>query len=241
MISEWQTPPSDPFLSADEVHVWRATLLAAPEQMERLWSLLTDDERQRAQRFRFDRDRRRFVVGRGQLRLLLARYLRCPAPAIRFSYSAHGKPAVVEPATSLAFNLAHSHELALYAFAWERRIGVDVEHVRSDLADEQIAQRFFAPGEIAALRNLPPHERVAAFFRCWTRKEAFVKARGEGLSLPLDQFEVSLEPDQAALVRTAVPEEAAHWRLLPLFPDPAYTAALAVEGDGWRLRCWHLG
>lgn len=240
MLSEWPTPPPDISIGADEVHVWRATLLASAEEVEPLWGLLSGDERQRAQRFRFERDRRRFVVGRGLLRILLARYLRCPPHAVRLSYSAHGKPAVVEPATLLAFNLAHSHELALYAFAWGRRVGVDVERMRSDLADEQIAQRFFAPGEVAALRCVPPHERTAAFFRCWTRKEAFVKARGEGLSLPLDQFEVSLDPDQATLLCTAPPEEALRWRLQPLFPDPAYAAALAVEGDGWQLRCWHL-
>ncbi|MCS6845856.1 MAG: 4'-phosphopantetheinyl transferase superfamily protein [Caldilineales bacterium] len=240
MSTDWLAPPPDVTIGADEVHVWRAVLQARPSEVSRLWWLLSEDEHERARRFRFERDRRRFVVGRGLLRVLVGRYTASPPEAIRFSYSAHGKPAVAEPPTSLTFNLAHSEEWALFAFAWGRRVGVDIEHMRSDLADEQIARRFFAPGEVQALLGLPADQRSAAFFRCWTRKEAFVKARGEGLSLPLDAFEVSLDPDAATLLRAAEPDEVRRWQLAPLFPHPAYAAALAVEGDGWQLRCWHL-
>ena len=128
----------------------------------------------------------------------------------------------------------------LYAVARGRRLGVDIERVRADAADERVAEQFFAPGEVAALGAFSESMRPLAFFNCWTRKEAYIKARGEGLSLRLDQFEVSLAPGEpAALLSTSGdPQESARWSLRALDTDPGYVAALAVEGSGWSLRCW---
>jgi 4'-phosphopantetheinyl transferase len=140
----------------------------------------------------------------------------------------------------LSFNLTHSHQLALYAVTRRREIGVDLEYVRADFADEQIAERFFSPREVAALRTVPENLLKEAFFHCWTRKEAYVKAKGEGLSIPLDQFDVSLAPGEPALLLSTRddPQEADRWSLQALFPGSGYVAALAVEGRTWRLKCW---
>jgi len=203
---------------------------------------LTLDERARARRFRFPRDRDRFIVARGVLRAILGRYLGVDPGRLRFRYSPYGKPALAGPFEDegIRFNLAHSQGIALYAVSRGREVGIDVEYVRADLADERIAERFFSPREVATLRAVPAEQRREAFFHCWTRKEAYVKARGEGLSLPLDQFDVSLAPGEpAALLSTpGDPPEVTRWSLQALNPGPGYVAALAVEGNGWRLRCW---
>lgn len=242
MNIQWLPAPATITIQPHEVHVWRGRLDRPQPELTRWWALLSNDERQRANRYHFERDRRRFIVGRGLLRLLLSRYLYLPPEQIELAYNAYGKPEIAPRSnqTPLSFNLSHSQDLALFAIADGRPVGVDLEYMRADLADEQIAARFFAPAEVEALRAQPEGQRVAAFFRCWTRKEAFIKARGEGLSLPLDQFEVSLDPDTAALLRTADPAEAERWRLEPLAPAPDYAAAIAVEGRHWQLRCWEL-
>jgi 4'-phosphopantetheinyl transferase len=140
----------------------------------------------------------------------------------------------------LGFNLAHSHELALYAITRGREVGIDLERIRSNLVDEQIAERFFSPREVVVLRGLPTHRQREAFFNCWTRKEAYVKAKGQGLSIPLDQFDVSLAPGEpAALLSTQWhPQEASRWSLQKLNPGCGYVAALAVEGHDWQVKCW---
>jgi len=210
--------------------------------IQRLQSTLSTDECQRAERFYFQRDRRRFTVARGVLRSILSQYLGLAPQQLRFCYGPHGKPALVSTSgpARLHFNVSHSHELALYAITYDRHIGVDVEHIRTDFACEAIAERFFSPPERAVLRCLPPQVKYEAFFNCWTRKEAYIKACGEGLSLPLDQFDVSLAPGvPAALLATRwAPHEAARWTLRDIVPGPGYAAALAVEGHGWRLACW---
>jgi len=161
---------------------------------------------------------------------------------LRFSYSPYGKPSLAEEFNvgALCFNLSHADGLALYAVTCGRQLGVDIERVRADLVDAQVAEQFFSPQEVAALRALSGNIQPQAFFNCWTRKEAYIKARGEGLSLPLDQFDVSLAPGEpAALLRTGgEPREVTRWSLKELSPGGDYVAALAVEGHGWRLRCW---
>jgi len=238
----WLHPPESLALADDDVHVWRASLNLAAEHMQDLQRTLTADERERAERFHFQKDRERFIVTRGLLRAILSRYLDVEPGQLRFGYSPYGKPALLRESGGemLRFNLSHSHGLALYAVTRGRAVGIDLEYVRADLANERIAEQFFSPREVAALRALPAGVRAEAFFNCWTRKEAYVKARGEGLSLPLNQFDVSLAPGEpAALVSTrGDPLEAFRWSLQALFPGPGYVAALAVEGHSWRLRCW---
>jgi 4'-phosphopantetheinyl transferase len=227
---------------SDEVHVWTASLSRPPEEVERFEGLLSEDELQRAARFRFGRDRRRFIVARGSLREILARYVSLPPSLLRFGYNAFGKPELRGQAgpTPIRFNLSHSEDLALYAVAAGREVGVDVEFVREDVACEEVARSFFSGREVETLMVLPRDARKLAFFNCWTRKEAYIKARGAGLSLPLDAFDVSLSPGEpAALMHVRdEPREAARWSLRELSPAPGYVAALAVEGGGWRLcRC----
>ena len=210
--------------------------------MQRLWYTLAADERQRAERYIFQKDRTHFVVARGLLRVLLGCYLRQEPLHLRFIYGPHGKPALATDTggVALRFNVSHSHGLALYAITRGREVGVDAERIRPAVVQEKVAERFFSPREVAVLRALPTPLQARAFFACWTRKEAYIKATGDGLTLPLDQFDVSLAPGEpAALLRTAWdPKEAAHWALQDLAPAPGYRAAVAVAGHAWRLTCW---
>ena len=235
----WPRPPADITLAGDDVHVWRVWLDLPPSEVARLRQLLSPDERERAARFVSPRDRGRYITGRGALRSVLGRYLREPPRSLRFRYSPHGKPSLADP-LPLRFNLAHSSGLALIAVAWRREIGVDVEIIRAGVADELIARRFFSPREVEELIGLAEEKRQAAFFACWTCKEAYLKARGEGLSIPLNRFAVSVDPDRPAALRyvEGAAKEVARWTLCRLHPWPGYAAALAVEGHGWRLSCW---
>ena len=235
-------PAPASFLGADDVHVWRIALAQPQRKVSRLLSILSADERERAARFHFPQDRDNFIVARGALRSILAGYLGVAPAALRFQYSSYGKPSLAPEFTSqgLNFNLSHSHELALLGLTSGREIGVDVERHRADVTDEPLAERFFSAREVAVLRALPPEQQTEAFFNCWTRKEAYIKARGEGLSFPLARFDVSLAPEEpAALLRTrGEPREAARWSMLNLSPGAGYAGAVIAEGRDWRLQCW---
>ena len=236
----WQLPNADLSLPRSEVHVWRA-LLDQPQSLTAFLASLAHDEQERAARFLFQKDRQRFIAARGLLRAILSRYLNLRPDDLSFGYSAHGKPFLASaPGGDLRFNVSHSHGLALFAFARERDLGIDVEQMRPEVAGQRIAERFFSAAEVAALRELPAEQQREAFFNCWTRKEAYIKARGEGLSLSLDQFDVSLAPGQPpALLRTAMAaDEASRWSMIELAPTAVYKAALVVEGQDWQLRCW---
>jgi 4'-phosphopantetheinyl transferase len=241
----WRSSPAELTLSSAEVHVWRARLDLDAWCVEPLHHHLSADELQRAARFHFPRDRRRYTVARGVLRHILGRYLRRPPSELRFRYSAYGKPALADAFADaeVRFNVSHSHEMALFAVTSGREVGVDIEYLGREIRGEEIAERFFSAHERANLRALPAEMRHQAFFNCWTRKEAYIKAHGEGLSLPLDQFDVSLAPGEpAALLATrSDPQEALRWSLQTLTPGPSYVAALAVEGRGWQLTRWHWG
>ena len=192
------------------------------------------------QRFRFEKDRRRYLIGRGGLRTLLGRYLDLAPQDLRFETAAAGKPHLASGQGELQFNMAHSGEFVLIAIAEGRKVGIDVEEIRDDFDAGELAAHFFSPGEQRDLETLTGCIKIEAFFECWTRKEAYVKARGEGLSLPLDQFDVSLRPGEPArLIATRPdPAEARRWQLSGLDVADGYKAALAVEGQGWTLRFW---
>lgn len=239
----WPPGPAAPRLGPDEVHVWRLHLDRPAEAVERLAACLSADEVARARRYRFRRDRDRFVAARGLLRTVLGRYLGADPGGLRFRLGPHGKPALAEPAAhDLRFNLAHSDRLALLAVGRGREVGIDVERIRPDRVDEHLARLVLAPGERAAWRALPADRRAAMFFACWTAKEAFVKATGHGLARPLDAFEVRLTPGPAlGLVPVALPdEECRGWSLRRLEAGPDYAASLCVEGHAWRLDGWGL-
>jgi len=237
----WHQPPEILLLPEGLVHVWRLSLDVPPATLESLWQILSADEQARANRYRFARDRQWFIARRGRLRHLLARYLGLAPVGLQFSYSPYGKPALqLESAGQLCFNLSHSQGLALFAFARQVNIGVDLEHLRADFNHMELAEHFFSAKERAELSTVPLAMRSRAFFLCWTRKEAFIKAHGEGLSLPLDRFDVSLRPGEPArLVATRAGLEAPdQWSLFNLEPEPDYLAALAVQGQGCELHCW---
>ena len=230
----------------DEIHVWRASLDLPAIDLHQLQATLTADEIERAARFYFQKDRDRYIAGRGILRTILGRYLDIDPGEIRFDYGLYGKPALASSMhrQDLSFNVSHSHGLALIAIAAGREVGVDIEYIRPGVEIESIAQRFFAPSENAVIRALTGRQQRETFYNCWTRKEAFLKARGDGMTCPLDQFEVSVAPGvPAALISTHDdPRQAARWSLQELPVDPGYVATVAAEGNDWKLEIgdWKL-
>lgn len=230
-----------PLLTDRDVHIWQAALQQPEAVLAALRPLLNVDETQRAARFHFAADQRRYLVGRGLLRLLLGHYLAVEPAALAFAYNAYGKPYVATTmgAPAVQFNLSHSGEMVFYAIARNYPLGVDVERVRPEMDWAALAQHVFSPVEQRTLATLPAPEQLPAFFRGWTRKEAFIKARGVGLSLPLDQFDVTLAPDVPAQVLATRddPHDAARWTLRDLPCPVGYAAALAVAAHDWRCLC----
>ncbi len=237
-LETWPLPPESLALNDNEVHVWRVGLDVPTAEMERLRALLAPDEQARANRLVFEGHRRRTITARGALRVILGRYLGVPPASLRFCYNAYGKPALAGEPGGLRFNVSHSGDLALIAVVWRRAVGVDIECLRADVADEQLARRFFSPLEVASLLSLPERDRQRGFFTCWTRKEAYIKARGKGLSIPLDRFQVSLAPGEPAALLSVQGDDPARWGLHELRPGPGYIAALAVEGRHLRVKGW---
>ncbi len=239
---QWMLPPVDLRLMEDEVHVWRVLLERPISEVECLQQVLVPEEIERARRFYFEKDRRHWTVAHAALRMLLGQYLNINPHSLRFITNAYGKPSIAHPPAGmrLHFNLSHSSDLVLCAFAYDRHIGVDVEYMRPGIEYEELATHHFSAHECAALRTLPVDVQEQAFFLCWSRKEAYIKARGKGLSLPLDQFDVSLAPDQPAALLDSREEPYAteRWSLHALTPGTQYAGALVVEGFGWRLSCW---
>jgi len=234
--------PTSPSLARSDVHVWRIALAQTEAVHQKLRATLSEDEQRRAAQFKFEKLQKRFVTARGALRDILSRYTGLAAEKIAFEYEARGKPKLAETINhnGVCFNLAHTENLALCAVTCGRPVGVDVEFIRRLDDAERIARRFFSPRESAAFCALPPEQQPVAFFNCWTRKEAFIKALGEGLSHPLNQFEVSfVEGEPAALLCTRPdPREATLWTLQALHPAPNYAGALVVAGNHVVLKHW---
>jgi 4'-phosphopantetheinyl transferase len=229
----WKIPPAELTLPHDEIHVWRASLDQLASLGEQLGQTLSADEQTRAERFHFTRDRQRFIISRGLLRNILGRYMGIKPELVQFRSGPYGKLALAEtrpsieanPAVAaewgnntLQFNVSHSETLALYAFTRGREIGIDVEYVRPVAEAEQIAQHYFSTQESNILRNLPPDTQDEQFLIYWTRKEAYLKARGEGLT--------GLETMQSELYSSSVPTG---WFIQQLRPAPGYVAALAIQ------------
>lgn len=217
----------------DEVQIWHAYPALHHLDLDTS-ALLSRDEQERMARFRFEIDRENFIFCRSMLRILLASYLGTSPAELCFAYSAHGKPSLAGPSSNLQFNLSHSHGIVLFAFSQGKRVGVDVEHVRRDLNVQEIASRFFSAAEKRALTQCS--DMHDAFFHCWTRKEAFVKARGEGLSCPLASFDVSVAPGDEEVPLTTRPDgtESQAWQLWSLNSFPEHAAAVAVESGQVR-------
>ena len=232
---DWRpaAPHDPPFLGADEVHLWRVRL-DPPAVAHDAWELLSDEERGRARRFFQEHHRRRFVAAHAGLRRILGGYIACPARELRFTVGPHGKPSIGRSATSgrmLEFNLSHSADLAVIAVAWERPVGVDLERWKREMNHLELAERFFSPGERASLRVLADRhdDLVHGFFAAWSRKEAYLKARGEGVTRGLHHFDVTLAPGEPArLVADRLDSAVDRWRMRSFVPGPGYSGAIVV-------------
>jgi 4'-phosphopantetheinyl transferase len=224
--------------SRGTVDVWSASLEPPPRLEAHLSGYLSPDEKERAERFVFPRDRDRFVAGRAFLRLLLAQYLGVEPQALRFRYGPNGKPALADERSDLHFNLAHSGPLAMCALARGSELGVDLERLRPLPDAEGVVRSAFSPREAARFRSLPETARLRAFYEGWTRKEAFLKALGHGLARPLDSFDVTLGPGEPPrLLRTlGDPAEAGRFSLHAVDPESGYVGAIAIPGNDWQLR-----
>jgi len=231
-------------LPEDEVHLWRVDLEALRGQESQWEKLLSSDEKARAARFRSPLDQRRYATTRGLLRRILAGYLDADPSILSFCYSEKEKPSLAGAnSDAIAFNVSHSGGVSLLAFTRGREIGVDVEQIRQDFDLEAIARRFFSEHERREMFALVPEERFEAFYRCWTRKESYIKATGDGLSLPLYQFDVSIvASDCDALIATRPDSnEAAKWSMREVAAGTGYAAALCVKGRDWKLKRWREG
>jgi 4'-phosphopantetheinyl transferase len=238
----WPAPPALWSLGVREAHVWAATLARSEEDISRCAQALSADELDRANRFRFERDRRRFIAGRGLLRAILSHYVGREPPQIKFDYSSRGKPTLAEdPAhETLHFNLAHSDDLLLLAVTRDCAIGVDVERLRILKDAEDMAERFFSVQESSGLKALPEAQKPAAFFRLWTRKEACLKATGAGITEFLSEAQVSYLADEPARLTSLFGDSRAgeQWRLCELAPAAGFVAALAVAAPDTQIKHW---
>jgi 4'-phosphopantetheinyl transferase len=243
-FSSWLCPPRELDLKPDFVDIWRVSMVVSDQTSMTLKSILSIDENDRAAHFHFPVDRNRFIVAHGCLRNILARYLHCAPEQLQFSLGKYGKPAL-RLEQGIQFSLSHSGESALIAVTQHRRIGVDLEHTRDDLSVLSFAARYFSKAEFAELQTLPLEQREHAFFQFWVLKEAYVKAQGVGLSLPLDSFDVSLSADQPSLLCATRPnpQEAVRWTLQVVEVATGYKAAIAVEhrpaeDQNLQIRLW---
>jgi len=231
----WKIPENQLSLTNNQVHVWRAKLDLSAHEIARLETLLSEDEKSRANRFRFPQHKRRFIAARAILREILANYLQINSDALRFEYSDRGKPRLAKSmeASSWQFNVSHSQELALYGFTCHKRIGVDVEYLRSMDDAAKIAERFFSAQESQLIANLSGEQQKQVFFQLWTAKEAYLKAIGEGLAGSLAGVDIDIDLDQAkSLALLSIKEDvqaAASWLMYPCVPETNYIATVAIE------------
>ncbi len=234
--SSWCFPPAVPVFGSDEVQVWLARL--DEEKAAGLEKILSDDERARAERFRFQRQKKQFIVARGFLRIILGKYQEIDPDQVCFEYSMHGKPSICGTSRDkIRFNLSHSDGLALYAVTNGREIGVDLERIKPFLLDERTVFECLTSSEIRQLRTLPIKLRENFFYDCWTRKESYLKAIGKGLMLPPNQIETSLFTESAA-AEDFKTENESRWLFQNLPPIPEYAAALVVEGSNIQTSFW---
>jgi 4'-phosphopantetheinyl transferase len=226
--TDWRAAPPEFSLPDDEIAVWRASLDCEAGALCNLEALLSPDEISRADRFHFSRDRARFVAGRGILRALLGAYLKREPHSLAFKYGPQGKPKLEQnQGSSLHFNLSHKEGLGVYAFARQRQLGIDVEAIATDFPGENIARRFFSHRELQELVGLSPDLRAEAFFLAWTRKEAYIKAQGQGLHIKLDSFDVTLTPGgPARFLRGIAPE----WQIFTFWAGVTHPGALVCDG-----------
>lgn len=237
----WLSPSDGVNLKSGRVHLWCASLDLHPKNLTSLVKLLAEDEQQRANRFMFERDRQHFIAARARLRLILSRYLAVEPQSLRFRYGPQGKPELAGGYDdALCFNLSHSHGLALLAVTQGRKVGIDVERIRPLDDMDSMARRFFSKMEYCAYSALPLSQKPSGFFNCWTRKEAYIKAIGQGLTCSLADFDVSLTPGEPAKLLSIKDDSqsAELWSMTALAPAPGYVGAVIIEGQATEISCW---
>jgi 4'-phosphopantetheinyl transferase len=243
MKCSWPLPPAEFDLPEGEVHLWSARLDLPEGLLQKCAGVLWEDEVQRAQRFRMGSLRNHYIAGRGMLRLLLTHYLPAEPASFPLIYQAHGKPelGLSWKTSGLEFNVSHSHGLAIYAFTRGRPIGVDVESIRPMPNAAALMERFFSAEEVHQWQQMPAPRQLRAFFQGWTRKEAWLKAVGSGLSFPLDEFCVTLDGPARVLSIHGNRDEAAQWWLESHEPCDGYVAAVAMQGHAAAVKSWRFG
>lgn len=225
--SSWRRARADLALSVNEIHVWLIATTDPGSKSAFNGDLLSTGERDRADKFKFDKDRLLYTIAHGALRSILSRYLQRNPTSLDFATGANGKPRLATKSTgNLQFNLSHSADRAVIAVAWEREIGVDIERIKEEFAFIDVAEHFFTAREATALRALPSHLQRRAFYKCWTSKEAFLKAKGTGLSGELDEVEIVLDAGDFVRINATVPG----WSLAEIYAGDDYVAALVNEG-----------
>jgi 4'-phosphopantetheinyl transferase len=224
-----------PALADNELHVWRASLDSPSQLLHRFTGTLNANEKERAEKFLVPQAREHFITARGILRALLSMYLEIDPEKVELQHGPEGKPSLSYVHNSqICFSVSHSQGMGLFAFAQRHEVGVDIERIKANFRSMEIASHFFATDEVTALAKLPPELEAEAFYACWTRKEAYVKARGRGLSIPLKSFTVNFT-DSEQLLRD---ETGAPWSCYRLEPTPGFAGAVVAEGENWSLKCW---
>jgi len=234
-------PDGFPRLTIDEVHLWRADLNLQTPHLNYLVALLSDRERDWAKHVPVEENRQQALAAHGLLRIILGRYLAYPPTALRFFCNPHSQPylAIGPGRPPLHFNLAYSQGIAIYIFALGRRVGVDLELIRTDFDYDQIAEDYFSARERAVLGEFPAQDKHRAFFACWTRREAYSRATDQNFSLPVHHIDGPLRPERPApFLKQGNPTDLTAWSVQEIIPGPGYVGAVAVEGHDWRLRCW---
>ena len=248
MIAEstisWHIPSGQPPLSQDEIHVWASCLDVAPTASAVFGASLSEGERMRAKKFRFQQHKSRFIVGRGLLRAIMSHYLQVEPARVEFKYNLQGKPELTRPfdSSGIHFNLAHSEDLALFTVTTIGPVGIDVERIQANKDARELVKWFCSPCEQELFENLAPQEKQLAFFNLWTRKEAFLKATGEGIAQLLSQVEVAFQPGKPArfIAVSGDSERASRWSVRDLSLGPDFAAAVAIQAKNFRLRCLKL-
>ena len=229
----WDNPPEKLNLSKNEIHIWRANLDLPSMMLKKLARILSEDEKTRANRFRFEQHRDRFIAARGILRQLLGNYLQIKSDLVIFEYSSRGKPQIVSSLNqdNLQFNISHSQDWALYGFNYQRIIGVDLEYIKDNIDYKQLAKRFFRTQELQLINSYPAREQKTIFFQLWTAKEAYLKATGDGLAESLDtiQFTLNNNSELNLVAIKQAHQQASYWLIDNFIPQDNFIATIAVE------------
>jgi len=236
-MTTWPAAPAELPALDRTVHVWAVRLDDPSVDLDGGRELLSPEERERAARFHFEQHRRHYLIAHIALHKVLAGYLPVEPAQLYFELGGNGKPKLPQALapSGLDFNLSHSNEMALIAVGRYGEIGVDIEYVKPDFQFQEIAERFFTAQEVAAMRRLPPDLQREAFFKCWTSKEAFLKAKGTGLSGKLDEVEITFGAPNRVRIAAGVPG----WTLSELAPVETYESALVVAGPRLPIHCFH--